>query len=351
MKKFICIVGIIGCLVIIKGCQGNVNSPKALEVEKAKIGIVETTASDYKSRIHWYDHDLNLITKQNMKYAMLGSAFHNPVYDDEEVYMIPQGLGSKKDSKKVISLNQNDFTITEFPFKNIALNDVAVSGEYIYTINTLNGNTHICRLNKKDQSLKEIIIENEYVSGITAAKGNLYAFSADMLAPSPAFTLYIYNEALELLDQKDITQYGTGQYKFMHDANDLYAGVMITKEDEPGSAILKITIDTNEIEAINIDEEFPNNMLQYQDKIIITNHDPVAYEGTKITVLDKNTKEFQAVELNTKTEFAGIMENLLVIANQETISLYDIENKFELIKVVSIEKGDDTYISSIIMIE
>lgn len=350
MKKLIYMIGIMGCLIIMQGCQGSVNNTKSLDIKKTKIGVVETTASDYKSSIHWYDNDLNLLLKQNLKYAMLGSAFHNPVYDNEEIYMIPQGLGNQKDSKKVISFNKNDFSITEFSFKNIALNDVAISGNYIYTINTLNGNTHICRLNESDNTFKEIIIENEYISGITTAKGKLYAFSADMLAPSPEFTLYIYNEALEVLDKKDITQYGTGQYKFMQDENNLYAGIMFTKEDEPGSTLLKISIDTNEIEEIQIGEAFPNDILQYKDNILVTNHDPIAYEGTKITVLDKNTKNFQSVELNRKTEFAGIMDNLLVIANQETISLYHIENNFELVKEVSIDKQNDTYISSIIII-
>lgn len=351
MKKFIYLIAIVGILITTNGCDNMEYNLKTLDMKQVKIGVVETTSSDYDSRIHWYDGDLNEVSQKNMKYAMLGSAFHNPVYYGDEIYMIPQGLGSKKDSKKVIGLNKNDFKITEFPFKNIALNDVAVSGDYIYTINTLSGNTHICRLNKNQNTLEEVILYNEYVSGVTAVKEKIYAFSANMLSPSPEFYIYIYNEDLELLDKKDITQYGTGQYKFMYDENYLYTGVMLTKEDRPASTILKISVDTNEIEAIDIIEEFPNDILQYKDKIIITNHDLVGYEGTKITVLDKATQEFESVELNTKTEFADIMDNLLVILNQEKISLYNIENKFELIKEISIEKKDNSYISGIIIIE
>ncbi len=351
MKKLIYIIGMVGILIIINGCSHKAGSLKTLNIKQAKIGIVETTASDYKSTIHWYDKELNKISEKNMKYAMLGSAFHNPVYYDNEIYMIPQGLGNAKDSKKVISLNKNNFEIKEFSINNIALNDVAVSKDYIYTINTLSGDTHICRLNKSNNTLKEIIIDNEYVSGITAVRGKVYAFSSNMLSSSPECYLYIYNEELEILHKIDITQYGTSQYKFMYDENYLYAGVIMTKEDKPASTILKISIDTNEIEAININEEFPNDILQYKDRLIITNHDLVAYEGTKITILDKVTQKSESIELNNKTEFAGIMENVLVILNQEKISLYNIENKFELIKEISIEKRDNSYISSIVFIE
>jgi len=351
MKKFIYIIGMVGILIIINGCSHKAGSFKTLNIKQAKIGIVETTATDYESTIHWYDKELNKVSEKNMKYAMLGSAFHNPVYYDNEIYMIPQGLGNAKDSKKVISLNKNNFEIKEFPINNIALNDVAVSNDYIYTINTLSGNTHICRLNKSDNTLKEIIIYDEYISGITAIRGKIYAFSSNMLTSTPECYLYIYNEELEILYRKDITQYGTSQYKFMHDEDYLYAGVIMTKEDKPASTILKISIETNEIEAINIGEEFPNDILQYKDKIIITNHDLVAYEGTKITILDKITQKSESIELNTKTEFAGIMENMLVISNQEKISLYDIENKFELIKEIDIKRKDNSYISSIIFVE
>lgn len=352
MRKIIYIIGVIGVIFFMNACANTKEEDfRASSVEQTKIGLVETTAMNYSSTIHWYDKELNKISEKNMKYAMLGSSFHNPVYHDNEVYMIPQGLGNRKDTKKVISIDKKNLKIKEFSLKNIALNDVAVSNDYIYTINTLNGNTHICRLNKNNKALNEIILKDEYVSGITAVKGKIYAFSADMVAESAKFYLYIYNEELELLYKEDITQYGTSQYKFMNDENYLYTGVILTKEDRPASIILKISIDTNEIEAIDIGEDFPNDILQYKDKIIITNHDLVTYEGAKITILDKNTKKVETVDLNTKTEHSGIIENMLVIANQEKISLYDIENNFKLINEVKVDKGKDSYISNIIIIK
>ncbi|HHV26956.1 MAG: hypothetical protein KZY61_01655 [Clostridiaceae bacterium] len=351
MRKFIYITIIVGVLFTINGCGRKVCNSKVLDSEEIKIGVVETTGSEYKSIIHWYDGNLNKVSEQKLSYAMLGSAFHNPVYYDNEIYMIPQGLGNKKDSKKVISFNKKDLSIKEFSFKNIALNDVTVSEDYVYTINTLNGDTHICRLNKTNNTVKEIIIEKEYISGFTAVKDKIYAFSSNLSTSFPKFYLYIYDENLDLLDKKDITEYGTGQYKFMNDDDYLYVGVTVTKEEKPSSTILKISLDTNKIETIDINEEFPNDILQYKDKIIVTNHDLIINQGTKMTILDKNNEDSEVIDLNNKTEFSGIVENMLIIANQEKVSLYDIEKDFKLIKETKIEKDNDCYISSIILLK
>lgn len=350
MKSIVYIIGMIVILAIINWHRYEAEDFNYQGIEEIKIGVIETTANEHKSCIHWYDENLNKISEQKLQYAMLGSPFHNPVYYNNEIYLIPQGLGNRKDSKKVISLNREDFNITEYPFNNIALNDIAVSEDYIYTINTLNGNTHISKLSRRDSRLEEVVIEDEYISGIVAIKGKLYAFSSNMQTSSPKFYIYIYNEELDLLDIRDITKYGTGQYKFSNDENYLYANVMVTKDEKPGTMILKISIETNEIEAIDINEEFPNDILQYKDKIIITNHDLIMYKGNKITILDKNTQETETIELDRKTEFAGIIGNLLIIGNQENIGLYSIENRFELVKEIFIDKSNESYISNIIVL-
>lgn len=350
MKRLIYIIGVIG-LIFVNGCSYKVNGLKNQTGDEIKIGVIETKATKYESYIHWYDKGLNKISEQKLKYAMLGSPFHNPVYLGDEIFLIPQGLGNRKDSKKIISINKRDFKIREYSFNNIALNDLAVNEDYIYTINTLNGNTHISKLNRESQQLEEIIIEKEYVSGIVAVADKLYAFSFNMETSSPKFYMYVYNKELELLDKKDFTQFGTGQYKFLIDENYLYANVMATKEDEAGTIILKISVDTNEVEGIDINEEFPNDILQYKGKLIITNHDLVMYEGNKITILDKLTKEIETIELDRKTEFAGIIDNLLIIGNQENIALYNMDKKLELIRELSMEKDDESYISNIIVLD
>ena len=75
------------------------------------------------------------------------------------------------------------------------------------------------------------------------------------------------------------------------------------------------------------------------------------YEGNKITILDKLTKEIETIELDRKTEFAGIIDNLLIIGKQENIALYNMDKKLELIRELSMEKDDESYISNIIVLD
>lgn len=65
MKRLICIIGMIGALVTINGCSRKVGKTKALSSEEAKIGIVETIATEYRSSIHWYDKDLNKVSESS----------------------------------------------------------------------------------------------------------------------------------------------------------------------------------------------------------------------------------------------------------------------------------------------
>lgn len=337
-------------LFLLSGCNKN-QTVNRVHKEDILLGVVETTSQEYKSYIHWFNDDLVLVEKQELKYAMLGSHFYKPVYEEEQVMLIPAGLGNTKDTKKVIGIDKSTFSIEEYPFDHIALNDIAASESKIYAVNTLNGDTYLSCYNKEDKSSKEIMIENEYICGITDVDGKIYAFSATMQDPVPKFTLYIYNQALNLIDEIDISDYGTTQLKFLVDGNDLYTGVMNTKDDLPGTTLMKISTETHEIEEIDIGEKFPNDIYNYKDKLIITNYDPVSNEGTKITVLDKNSYGKQTIDLGEPLTLTEIYNNYLFVVNERNIKVFDIDKDFDLVQESVLEKDADTYISAILLMK
>lgn len=351
MKNIIKIITFTFILILFSGCNQNNQIVNLENKEDILLGVVETTSQEYKSYIHWFNEDLELVEKQELEYAMLGSHFYNPVYEEDQVMLIPAGLGNKKDTKKVIGINTSDFSIEEYPFNNIALNDITARGSKIYAVNTLNGDTHLSSYNKEDESSKEIIIENEYICGITDIDGEIYAFSATMEDITPEFTLYIYNEELNLIDEIDISDYGTTQLKSLVDGDYFYTSVMSTKDDLPGTTLMKISTKTHEIEEIDIGEEFPNDIYNYEDQLIITNYDPVTNEGTKITVLDKNSYEKQVIDLGESLTLTEIYHNHLFVANEETIKVFDIDKDFDLINEIELEKDEDTYISAILLMK
>lgn len=97
MKKYIKLSLFFLFAFIITSCT---NEQPLENTDKIKIGVVETVTDKNKSSIHWYNEDLEEVDVQKMKYASLGDTFSKPVYDADEVYLIPEGLIGKMDAKK-----------------------------------------------------------------------------------------------------------------------------------------------------------------------------------------------------------------------------------------------------------
>lgn len=173
MKNYIKLSLVFLFAFIVAGCT----TEQSLEnTEEIKIGVVETTDNKNKSFIHWYDEELKEMAVQNLKYANLGHPFTKPVYDADEVYLIPQGFIGKKDAKKVISINQKDFTITEYPIPNIALQDVAVIENYLFVNSNLNYQTHLSRFDKETEDFSEKTIEAAYFESMLSVDDKLFLF-------------------------------------------------------------------------------------------------------------------------------------------------------------------------------
>lgn len=62
MKKLLRTFVVIIFSLAIVGCQKS----KIKNVNKIKIGVVETTGDKYKSFIHWYDENLEVVDDQKL---------------------------------------------------------------------------------------------------------------------------------------------------------------------------------------------------------------------------------------------------------------------------------------------
>lgn len=325
-------------------------SDKVVEnTEEIRIGIVETTGDKYKSSIHWYDKELEELDVQELKYAGLGSSFNAPVYYEDEIYLIPEGLFTKRDTEKVISINKYDFTINEYSVPNIALKQVAVNDDYIYVNSNLNYQTHISRINKKTDEFDEIIFDGAYFSNIIAIDDKIYIFG-NMLEEFDKNHMYVTDKELNEVESFDISEYGRDISKYLIDNGFLYVTTNPYDESDELTYLLKINIDNNHIEAINLDEKYNDSILAYKGKILVSHNDIVTQEGSKLSILDENEK-ITKKDIGTDLEFVDLIDDYLIVSDQEKISLFDIENDFKLIKEVSIDKREDTYISKMIIID
>lgn len=283
--KIVCCI-LLGILLII-ACNGN-DKTGGVKLDSAVIGLVQTTGHDYKSKIMWFDDDLNEAGTTNLKYAALGSHFYSPVLDDGEQYLIPQGLGNRKDTKKVISINNENLDITEYPFTNVALNNMAVINYNVYAVNTLNAASYLEKYNKLTKESKDIVFHKRYVYSIIASDEVLYAFSISLEAGNSSIILTILDKDLNIIKELDVSNHGVTSQKYCEDNEFIYTTIALSRYDEPVSKVLKINKSDYKLSAIEDVGKDPNDIFLYKDRLIITNFNPVLLNGTEITIADKD---------------------------------------------------------------
>lgn len=325
--------------------------PKEIKNPEAiKIGVVETSGTHYKSVIHWYDQDLEVIDQHTLSYASLGNTFVKPTYYEEEIFLIPEGIFTKKDTEKVISIDKNDFEIKEYSVPNIALQDVAVTDDYIFTISNLNYVTHLSRVDKKSQEFTEITYDGALMTSIIANDNKLFIFG-NMNRQIENEFIYVMDVDFNMLETIDLKDVGRGAYKFLVDEQTLYASISRAIDDRAIASILKLNLDSYAFEIIELDILEPDSLVKYKDTLIIAHNDITTGKGSKVSVLNLKTFEKDTFDLGSDLAYMDVYKNYLVTSDAENLSLFDIEKDFKLLKEISVDKKADTYLSSIIIID
>ena len=347
MKKTTKFLLMVLLLIIIVGCTNK----KVKDPEKIKIGVIGTTQLKYKSSIHWYDENLEVIDVQKLRYADLGGTFSRPIYDKDEVFIIPQGLQGKADSKKVISLNIKDFTVEEFNVLNLGLNNLAVTDKYIFTTNRLNAQAHISRVDRITKEFTEKVIDVAYFPAIIAFKDKVLLFG-NMVDNELETFIYVLDEDFNILETVDLSDVGVGGWKYLIDNNDLYISIPSnTTETLSNNKLIKINMDSYVYEVIELDNEEPDTIIKYQGKLFIAHNNISTGYGSILTVMDISTKDQTVYDLQRDLDYVEVVGDNLVVLDQEKISLFDIKNEFKLIKEVMIDLDKAHYVSMMIVID
>ena len=108
-----------------------------------------------------------------------------------------------------------------------AMNDICSDEAYIYTCNTLNGDSYINKCRKEDQSVKMQSVAQMYIRKIVCADGKIYAFGTKKVEHAFRSYLLIFDEELQLTDQIDISECGSSHYKAIVRDGNLFMGSCI----------------------------------------------------------------------------------------------------------------------------
>jgi hypothetical protein len=310
--------------ILLSGCS---KPSKAEYNSKYMIAVIETTEQDNQSIINYYDNDLNIVNSQELPYGTMGNLFYTPIIYDNNMYTIPQGLGYKKDSGIVIGMDLDSGKIKEYKIGKIAMNSLAVNVNYIFTCNTLNGISSINEYDKNSGKVTSVDINEVYISKIFINNEILYAFGQIKGDNGKlASYLYTFDDSLNILNKKDISTHGSGQYKVTLVGKQLYFTNSTDSEDKPSDILSLLSLDKGDISDITLSEINPLEIIEYKNKIFVSHCNLTQVSGKKLTILDRSNNTQKIVEFNHDLLQMQVKNDKLYVIDQENLYVYKIEN-------------------------
>ena len=346
---------LVACIIFLSinlaGCERKLTPD--FSTQDIEVGIIETRGNRSKSRIIFYNDEIEEIGDLPLPFATVGGIFYIPLVSDNKLYVIPQGYAKKKDERKALEINLQDLSVNEYKIEQIAMNAIAADNDSIYTCNNLNGISYINKCYKENNVVKTIEIPKIYISNILYANNKLYAFGTGGAKNGimPAY-LYLYSSDLELIDKIDISSYGTSQYRATEYHGDIYFTSLSDTEDKPTNIVSKFNDESRSIETIQLNEIRPLDVAVYDGRLFVTHFNLVQNTGGGLSIYNLKTGELNYYKLEHGAAQMAVANNKIYILSDWKIYIYDID-KIELIKSIEVNPMDNdfSYLSGMFVLE
>ncbi|MEI7885494.1 MAG: hypothetical protein WCI30_09110 [Clostridia bacterium] len=306
-----------------------------------KLAVIETTEQANKSTLSFYNQTMEKIATQEIKLGAMGSSFDLPRIYNGSMYIIPQGLGNKKDLTVILEYNLETGTYKTYDMQQPAMNSFAVNEQALYSANTINNQSIISWYDKGSGVVKTIVEPEIYISRIDLYDDTLYAFV--MTKDNSGTKAYLYlidTKSFEITDKIDISASGPGQNYSMRIGENIYFTNQyeISENSNIGSYDLsKFNINTKKITNIKLAEQYPFQIQVYQDKLLISHYNLVQNQGNKITIYDPKTNMQELVTLKNNLNQILIEKDQLYTRDGKYLNIYNINNgEFTLTKQIAI---------------
>lgn len=326
MKAKLCIVfAFILTVVSLSGCS-NADLQNAEMRKKAAVGVIETAEFKKKSYIHFYDSDLNFLYKEACHYPSMSEAWDDPVFQNGNLYSIPRDMSAIRCKECIVEYSIEKDKYNEYDTGLALMNELAVSKKYLFGVNSINNSSVISRNAIGDTESKPLTKEflNEYISEMIVLDENLYCFS--YLDDDSVLFKHLSIDDLSVIEEYDITKYGTPA-----DMLKIDDCIYITNQDTSGSSgvpskmLTVFNCKEKTFSQIELTENSSNDILKYNNYLIISHYDRVQNTGTKITIynLSENKTE-NVIDLGRELSQCVIDGDALYVLGNDTISKYNI---------------------------
>lgn len=341
MKKVFCIIiSLLLLIACVTGCKEN--NPPEIQTEDISIGVIETKGDKDKSRIIFYDNDMNELGALPLEYATVGNIFYTPLVIDNTLYVIPQGQANKKDAKTVLEISLSNLETKKHSINQLAMNSVAASENFVYTCNTYNGVSYINKCDRNTGETDSIVISSTYISKLLYVEDRLYAFGTTDTENAMQSELFVYDENVVLLEKIDISECGANQYKALEQNGNIYFTSLTDQNDNPVNTVGVFNTSDFSIKKIQLSKDHPLDLVIHNGKLYVTHFNVVQLTGGGLSVYDIETGELEDYTFEHGAEQMLISNGCLNILSDWKIYLYDI-NSMELVKSVDVTKMDNSY--------
>lgn len=346
MKRVLNFISFVLIGLFLIGCSSND------KLGDYSVAVIETTSNVEKSLVTYYDGNLKKINSKFLDYAELGTNFYNPIYHDDQVYLVPRGLQGKHDEKKVISLNLADGENTEYDVNRNNIICAATNEDYLFAGSNLNAVSYLTRIKYEDKSEKEITFKNEYLHLVAVSDQYVIVFLTSTTAgyENTYSKINVYDiNSFELKKSIDITELGITQTKYCLNNNNLYFSNAYDKNDEATNVLGVLNLNDLSLSKIVLECDYPDD-IQYlsEDKLLISCTDVVRSDGTKVIELDTKTGEQTIYDLGIPILNIKVSKNkLFVLSSEYILNVYSIDDGMKLIESTEHKLTEGNYCSAI----
>lgn len=340
-KKKIIFLSIIFILSILCGCS---EVSFIVQNSNYRYGVIETTGQENRSYISFYDANLKKIGEKSIKYGSMGDGFSLPIVFDNHMFIVPKGIYHKKELTFVMSYDLFKGKVEKYNTGLQNMNNISVDEDNVYSVNTMNNITSIVKYNRKTQDLSKKEMPEVYIGYIEIYGNKLFAFGEGEEAGKIKSYLYIFDSnTLDILEKVDISNIGFGQYYTVMKGDKLYFPTSFSIEATDGLPTNKLSEynhETGQIITYTLKENYPFQIMEYEDKLLITHFDPVAVKGNKVSIFDVKDGSSDVIEFNHNIEQLELDgENVIILGDGY---LYKYDSKFSLINSTKVINDRDS---------
>lgn len=354
-RDFICGAGL-AALSLLVGCSGDSQSNQdATSGRLPALAVIETRPHVAPSRIHWLDSDLEALGSTEINHAAVGD-YSRPAVMDGKLLLAPTGPTGRNDDKTVLSIELDDFRVTEYALDAVNNYCIAAAGGHAFVGGNLNFSSHISKVNLANGDVQSLTLSKLILDSIISDTSNLYAFAWEDINGAVRSSLHIYDLDLNAISRVSLDACGYSAFRprIFDDRIFIPSWTSITNQNSRSSTLGVYDISSRALETVELKRPILETIPADNGLIII--HGDIHQTSstrTEAALLDYETWAVKSEStLPCHAVQAEILDNeLCVLDSSDRLHLVSLDGRWsERLSLAFTPSLDDSHISSFIAV-